>query len=418
MKTLIELFDDSPILNVLASAAFKPEKLVFFGADEDEVIESRNDYTRFFKSRGENIKIEYVSADMDDINSVNSTLADIIHNNPDCVVDVTGGDDIALLAAGMAAVRLQTPLIAYNRKTKKYANINGFPHAMEADIFGLLDCEDFFNASGGSLIDSEDFSDRKHDFELFWRKVLKIWSIYLEHLDSWTAHVQYLQKVSPPADPTGKFQLHIKAPKSVKVNGKALNRNDEILRELNFCGGITGFRVHENDEAEFMYCDTDFRRYLTDVGAFLELFMHACAMNTKRFSSVRSRVKYNWEYSKIRHDHSTIFRPASNEIDVIAINGIEPLFISCKTCAPDMKYIDEIYPQAMRMSGGEGHAVFACTHPIDIDMPVYNKAKALGVYIIDGDDIKNNLVTERLMQIAEDRYIWKDEPEYQTLIKK
>ena len=29
MKTLIELFDESPILNVLASVAFKPEKLYF-----------------------------------------------------------------------------------------------------------------------------------------------------------------------------------------------------------------------------------------------------------------------------------------------------------------------------------------------------------------------------------------------------
>lgn len=29
MKTLIELFDESPILNVLASVAFKPEKLIF-----------------------------------------------------------------------------------------------------------------------------------------------------------------------------------------------------------------------------------------------------------------------------------------------------------------------------------------------------------------------------------------------------
>lgn len=418
MKTIIELFDESPILNVLASAVFKPEKVIFFGADLEHEVESRNDYARFFKHRGEDIKMEYASTDIENIDCVESTLSEIISANPDCVVDVTGGSDIALLAAGMAAVKLDIPLIAYNSKTKKYANISGFPLAIETDIFGQLDCEDFFNASGGSLIDSEDFSEHKNDFELFWRKVLKIWNVYLEHMDSWATHVQYLQKVSPSADPTGKFQLHIKAPKSVRVNGKTLDRNDDILRELNFCGGITGLKFHENGDAEFLYCDINFRRYLTDVGAFLELFIHACAMNTKRFSSVRSRVKYNWEYSRVRRDRSTIFRPASNEIDVIAINGIEPLFISCKTCAPDMKYIDEIYPQAMRMSGGEGHAVFACTHPIDIDMPVYNKAKALGVYIIDGDDIKNRLVTERLIEIAEDRYIWKDEPEYQELIKK
>lgn len=144
MKTLIELFDESPILNVLASIAFKPEKLIFFGADPLQVEESRSDYMRFFKSRGESPEIEYISADMEDIDEVNDTLAKIISENPDCVVDVTGGKDIALLAAGMAAVKLGVPLIAYNRRTKKYANISKYEHAMRANIFGLLDCEDFF----------------------------------------------------------------------------------------------------------------------------------------------------------------------------------------------------------------------------------------------------------------------------------
>ena len=75
MKTLIELFDESPILNVLASVAFKPEKLIFFGADPLQVEESRGDYNRFFKSRGESPEIEYISADMENIDEVNATLA-------------------------------------------------------------------------------------------------------------------------------------------------------------------------------------------------------------------------------------------------------------------------------------------------------------------------------------------------------
>ena len=180
MKTLIELFDESPILNVLASVAFKPEKLIFFGADPLQVEESRGDYNRFFKSRGESPEIEYISADMENIDEVNDTLAKIISENPDCVVDVTGGKDIALLAAGMAAVKLGVPLIAYNRRTKKYANISKYEHAMRANIFGLLDCEDFFNVSGGKVIESEDFSEHRDDFGAFWSKVLDIWNSILK----------------------------------------------------------------------------------------------------------------------------------------------------------------------------------------------------------------------------------------------
>lgn len=50
MKTLIELFDESPILNVLASVAFKPEKLIFFGADPLQVEESAATTTAFSRA--------------------------------------------------------------------------------------------------------------------------------------------------------------------------------------------------------------------------------------------------------------------------------------------------------------------------------------------------------------------------------
>ena len=58
MKTLIELFDDSPILNILTSIALKPEKLIFFGADSNEIETYGNDYINFFKRRCENINNE------------------------------------------------------------------------------------------------------------------------------------------------------------------------------------------------------------------------------------------------------------------------------------------------------------------------------------------------------------------------
>ncbi|MBQ7046235.1 MAG: hypothetical protein IJN85_00650 [Oscillospiraceae bacterium] len=415
MKTLIELFDESPILNVLTSITFKPEKLIFFGAEPHEVEESRNDYINFFKNRKENIEIEFAGKHMSDMLSAENALKKIITDNPDCVVDVSGGKDIALLVTGIAASKLGVPLIAYDKNSGKYINISNCEQADNVDTFGLLDCHDFFAASGGKVIDYEDFSRYNDNYKSFWRMVINVWNIYLKYMDSWASHVQYLQKVTPST--AEGITLKVKGAPSIRVNGKDIKRNDNILNELNDCGAITNLRYKESGDCLFEYYDVNFRRYLTDVGAFLELYIHACALKTEKFSSVVSRVKYTWDYFPKNHKQTTAFRPASNEIDVIAIRGIEPLYISCKTSSPDMKYIDEIYPQAMRMSGGEGHAVFACTHKIDTDMPLYNKAKALGVYIIDGEDIKNNIVAERLSQMAENRYIWKDEPEYMELIK-
>ena len=420
METLIELFDDSPVLNVLATVAFKPKKLIFFGIGPDEIEQCKNDYARFFKRRKEKVEIEYVSVNLLDIREVEKSLERIINDNPDCVVDVTGGKDIALLAAGMAAIRLGVPLVSYNKETEKYVNMSKFTGAGDVDIYGLLDCHDFFCVSGGNITEFEDFNEYRDKQRAFWNLVIDIWDIYLRNMGAWASHVQYLQRATHNALAEGSYQLRIKCPPILNSNGRKLYRHDNIIYGLRDCGAIKNFEERNNGDFYFEYKDINFKRYLTDVGAFLELYIHVCALQTRCFSDVLSRVKYNWdwEYSYKKQNHNTIFRPASNEIDVIAIRGIEPLYISCKTSSPEMKYIDEIYPQAMRMSGGEGHAVFACTHIIDSDMPIYNKAKALGVYIIDGEDINNGLVIERLREMAQGKYIWKDEPEYKELIKK
>ena len=419
METLIELFDESPVLNILACVAFKPKKLIFFGANPNEIEQNKNDYIRFFKRRKEKVDIEFITVNMLNLREVETGLEKIIKDNPDCVLDVTGGKDLALLAAGMAAVRLGVPLVFYNKKTEKYVNMNKYCCEMDVDIYGLLNCQDFFCVSGGSITDFEDFSEYNDTRREFWQLVLNIWDIYLKHMGSWPSHVQYLQKATHNFSQGS--DSRIKCPAILNSNGHKFYRNDDIINDLRSCGAFKDFEKCENNDFYFTYKDSNFKRYLTDVGAFLELYIHVCALQTRCFSDVLSRVKYNWDWEYANYSkqlHNTLFRPASNEIDVIAVRGIEPLYISCKTSSPEMKYIDEIYPQAMRMSGGEGHAVFACTHTIDKEMPIYNKAKALGVYIIDGEDIKNGLVIERLRQMAEKRYIWKDEPGYQELINR
>lgn len=150
MKTLIELLMNHRYSMCSLPLHSSPKSLYF----RCRPVAGRREPRRLqplFKSRGESPEIEYISADMENIDEVNDTLAKIISENPDCVVDVTGGKDIALLAAGMAAVKLGVPLIAYNRRTKKYANISKYEHAMRANIFGLLDCEDFSMSAAAKL---------------------------------------------------------------------------------------------------------------------------------------------------------------------------------------------------------------------------------------------------------------------------
>ena len=213
---------------------------------------------------------------MENIDEVNDTLAKIISENPDCVVDVTGGKDIALLAAGMAAVKLGVPLIAYNRRTKKYANISKYEHAMRANIFGLLDCEDFFQCQRRQGYRKRRFQRTQRRLRRSGQRCLISGTSILKTSAPGCRMFSFYREWSPACEPNGNMPLKVRAPEHISVNGKQIFRNDDILRALDRCGGITELKYHENGECTFYYCDKNFRHYRPMSARFLScLFISA-----------------------------------------------------------------------------------------------------------------------------------------------
>ena len=133
MNTLIELYDERAIENILAPDMFRPRRIVYLCPGEVIRDRSRQEtLAAFFRCRGWEPELIFVEASLFKADRILRQLCAIGEKYPDCAIDVTGGSDAALFAAGMFAARKGVPAFTYSRKKNRFYDISGAAFADEA----------------------------------------------------------------------------------------------------------------------------------------------------------------------------------------------------------------------------------------------------------------------------------------------
>ena len=85
----------------------------------------------------------------------------------------------------------------------------------------------------------------------------------------------------------------------------------------------------------------------------------------------------------------------------MAVNGIKPIFISCKTRAPINEDLNELYAIRERFGGELACAVLATTKRVERESPIYERARAMGIEIIHEKDLDFGNATNKLTKLCE-----------------
>ena len=110
MNTLIELYDERAIENVLAADMFRPQRIIFLCPTEIAQSQQRQKQIGdFFNHRGWDPELVFYEASQYKADRIVRQLLAISEKFPDCAVDVTGGSDAELFAAGMFAAKANVP---------------------------------------------------------------------------------------------------------------------------------------------------------------------------------------------------------------------------------------------------------------------------------------------------------------------
>lgn len=401
MKVLIELFDTEQIYNYLALLVFNPEKVYFVGDGEIMGENCRRKTEKLAKSKGIDAEFLYRYASPDNFSLLRRKIEEIIEDEKklgnECVIDVTGGRDLALVAAGYL-MSLGTEIIRYDPKNNFFRFLSdGKTHPAKIS----LSCEEIITVAGGTVYSnthSLSFSDKE------WKIIDKIIRLYFKKRDVWTKFVKYLQRISKKEGEKVGDRLWIEAPATLNADGKTFSADTEILSGLEKTGAISDYVFsRQNNRIEFKYKSSEIANLLVNEGVWLELIIYLTVRNSDVFTDSDTGVKFIWDIHDSRNSLNDLLSDNTprNEVDVMAVRGIKPIFISCKTRAPINEDLNELFAIREHFGGKHACAVLATTKHVELESPIYERARAMGIEIIHEHDLDFGTVTNKLTKLSE-----------------
>ncbi len=388
-NTLIELFDECPLDNVLATEMFRPEKTVFMCPPEVS-SEHKKLMREYFASRGVKTKLEFISTSLLSADSLEKALRKVFSDNPSCALNISGGSDAALFAAGRFSSDNSIPVFTYASRQNVFYNIRYAPFAHKCPCTVKLTVKDCFLMAGGKMR-----GGRTNEALLLKNEKLiePLFDIFLRYKSVWVKFTSYIQRVSARDEESRKLSVY--GPYSVKgEKGSVLTANEALLKELNEAGIIRKLSIIPGEKVSFDFINEQTRFWLRDPGSALEVYTWLCCRESGIFDEVKTSVIADWNGDKTRD-------AVYNELDVMAVKGVRPFFISCKTSEVDTAALNELAILKDRFGGKIAKAAIVTSRAGSSS--ARNRASELSISFINIDSLKNKKAfTERLKALCED----------------
>ncbi|MBP3493802.1 MAG: DUF1887 family protein [Oscillospiraceae bacterium] len=388
METLIELYDERAIENILAPEMFRPKRVVYLCPGEIAQNRKRQDALRaFFQNRGWDPELIFMETSLFKSDRILRQLVSVSEKYPDCAVDVTGGSDAALFAAGMFSAQTGAPAFTYSRKKNCFYDISGAAFADNVNCTLSYSVDDFFRMAGGTLlpgrVDNEVLASYFADFDPFF-------ACFLRFRRKWTDIISYIQKVSPSEE--GQIPpLAIQGKYTVKGDfGSRKSANKAALEALADIDFLRELKIVPGESVAFRFRDANIRFWLRDVGSVLELYVYKACVDTGIFNDVISSAVVRWDDTV---GHGSV----SNEIDVMASRGVVPLFISCKATDIKTESLNELAILRDRFGGKGAKAAIVTTE--FCSAAARHRAAQLEIAVIDLEELRDHKLVERLKTI-------------------
>lgn len=208
---------------------FRPRRIVYLCPGEIAQDRTRQEtLAAFFRRRGWEPELIFVETSLFKADRILRQLFTIGERFPDCAIDVTGGSDAALFAAGMFAAKRacrlhllpeEKPLLRHFRRGLCRRAACGLTYSIE----------DFFLMAGGTLlpgrVDNQILSQYLSDFDPFF-------DCFLQFRRDWPNIISYIQRISP-SEYGQTPPLSVVGGYTVKgERGSRNTANEDALREL------------------------------------------------------------------------------------------------------------------------------------------------------------------------------------------
>ena len=356
--TCIEFFDKESIEDICTCFAVNADEVVFIGKDKKLMEKYICRYERIFSDRGVNIHFNTVSVNIEDLNDIVDKIIQVIEqridDNESFVFDLTGGDDLCLVAMGIVYERLKSSDIQmhrFNLRNNKIVDCDADGNILAEEDAPVISIEENIRIFGGDVIygtNSEqgsfswDMNDEfVQDIESMWA-ILKNTAKY-NSVRAWNKQISIFETI----EHCGTIDSLTSSVSKTILESTLAEEGENFVCITGIIKKLEYYRLasYSDDGRNIVvtYKNEQIKRCLTKAGQVLEMVVYLFALRSidkyKRavYNDVMTGVYIDWDGDI--HTEQDGF-DTENEIDVMMMHGTVPVFISCKNGKVE---IDELY---------------------------------------------------------------------------
>lgn len=396
--TIVEFFDGVSIDNMASCLTIKPDKIIFIG--ENKPMKKQEDaYLRLIKSKGLEVILDYKPINKNSVEQIISVLTEIVESEENCAFDLTGGEDLVLVAMGVVFERYRSSgkiqMHRFNIRT-------GMLYDCDSD--GLLPnieqpkltVSDNIMLYGGSIVSyNGDKGTYNWVFDDDFESDLKnMWDICKVNPGLWNSQIGTFSFIAESAH-LENGELEVSADKTYV---EELMKNQKykftwvpgIVKAFTKRGLITDV-VDSIDVISFSFKNEQVKLCLTKEGTLLELMVLLYAKSAKekdgtpKFDDAVNGAYIDWDSTL--HDITDDEKDTENEIDVVLMKGLVPIFISCKNGYVDETELYKLNTVAEKFGGPYAQKVLVATYfgknTVDGHKYFVQRAKDMRIQLIE-----------------------------------
>ena len=365
--TIIEFFDKTSIENVASALFCRPEKVILIGDNRKQMNKAIERYRRVLDEKHIDTELSSRTVNKNDLHEIVQTLSALVEEEGNLTFDLTGGEDLYLVAVGIImnqyGERVQYQRFNFRNETISDSDADGYKS--KAEIFDIS-VEDNIDIYGGEIVtdaEKEVFTypwDFNEDFE---QDIDAMWEVCRKNPRLWNAHIGTIGAICNTFEMPDALSVSYNkdvAAEELQQNGIRYFFVNWIMFELQRLGLIR--RLIIQDTVFFVFKNEQVKRALTVSGQVLELYVAKMMRSLKDkdgtplYHDVKVGVVIGWDESDTEDIYQTI-----NEIDVIAMKGAVPVFISCKNGYFNVDELYKLNTVATRFGNKYAKKVLICT---------------------------------------------------------
>lgn len=367
--TIIEFFEHkSHVENIISTLLCAPDKVIFLGDNKKKMDKISAKYKEVARSRGIEVEFESKSINRNNLMSIVDAIEKIIEENDDCVIDLSGGDDLSLVAIGIVyADNADIKLHRFNISNSKMTDCDSDGILCNSAPLELT-VDELVAINGGKVVYDDEKSNGTYNWDFnddFVDDLFVMWSLCKRNPSLWNFQISILNKLLAYYLEPDSLSVYIDfetAKNVLNSRGEKFDIKPDIYKELNKLGVITDLQI-SSESISFSFKNKQVMMCLTKAGQVLELIiaLRAAELTDEDgnpvYTDVRTGVFIDWD----GEIHPNYEPDVENEIDVILMKGLVPVFISCKNGLVKMDELYKLSVVAEKFGGKYVRKVLAVT---------------------------------------------------------